>query len=63
MKIKNYKCKACNSQHFFFAEDAMHIGIYCASCGKWLKWANKDERNLIMKSHLNAAYGKLAKEE
>ena len=24
-------------------------GIYCTYCGKWLKWADKDEQNLAMK--------------
>lgn len=62
MKIKNYRCKSCGSQDFFLADNAMHIGIYCNECGKWVKWANKDERNLYIKQHLNSAYGKLAQE-
>ena len=23
------------------------IGIYCSRCGKWFKWADKDEKNLM----------------
>lgn len=63
MIIKKYRCKSCGSQDFFLAEDAMHFGIYCNECGKWLKWANKDERHLFLKLHLNAEYGKLVKED
>lgn len=48
MYIKDYKCK-CGHDDFFFADKENHIGIYCTYCGKWLKWANKDEQNLRMK--------------
>ena len=48
MKIKDYKCK-CGNDDFFFIEDENSMGIYCTSCGKWKKWANKDERNLFAK--------------
>lgn len=45
MKIKEYKCK-CGSTDFFFADKGKQTGIYCSLCGKWLKWADKNERNL-----------------
>jgi len=46
MKIKDYKCK-CGSNDFFLANKTeTQTGIYCKKCGKWLKWANKAERNL-----------------
>ena len=48
MKIKDYKCK-CEHNDFFFADKGNQIGIYCSYCGKWLKWADKDEQNLRMK--------------
>lgn len=48
MKIKDYKCK-CGHNDFFFADKESQKGIYCSYCGKWLKWADKDERNLRMK--------------
>lgn len=48
MKIKDYKCK-CGHDDFFFADKGNNKGIYCSYCGKWLKWADKDEQNLIMK--------------
>ncbi|MCR5144778.1 MAG: hypothetical protein K6B67_05660 [Lachnospiraceae bacterium] len=48
MKIKDNKCK-CGHDDFFFAEKGNQKGIYCSYCGKWLKWADKDEQNLRMK--------------
>ena len=48
MKIKDYKCK-CGHNDFFFADKGSQKGIYCSYCGKWLKWADKDEQNLAMK--------------
>lgn len=48
MKIKESRCK-CGHDDFFFADKGNQIGIYCSYCGKWLKWADKDEQNLRMK--------------
>lgn len=48
MKIKDYKCK-CGYNDFFFADKGNQKGIYCSYCGKWFKWADKDEQNLSMK--------------
>lgn len=48
MKIKDNKCR-CGNDDFFLADKENQIGIYCSYCGKWLKWANKDEQNLRMK--------------
>ncbi len=45
MKIKDYKC-LCGSNDFFIDDRGIHTGIYCSKCGKWLKWADKNERNL-----------------
>ena len=49
MKIKSYKC-TCGHDDFFFADKGNQTGIYCSYCGKWLKWADKDEKNLQLKS-------------
>jgi hypothetical protein len=46
MKIKDYKCK-CGCDDFFFMNKGVQVGIYCTLCGKWYKWADKDERNLM----------------
>jgi len=48
MRIKDYKCN-CGHNDFFFADKGNQKGIYCSYCGKWLKWADKDEQNLTMK--------------
>jgi hypothetical protein len=48
MTIKDFKCK-CGHNDFFFADKGSQKGIYCSYCGKWLKWADKDEQNLAMK--------------
>jgi len=48
MTIKDFKCK-CGHNDFFFADKGNQKGIYCSYCGKWLKWADKDEQNLAMK--------------
>lgn len=48
MRIKDYKCK-CGCIDFMFHEAGNQVGIYCNRCGKWLRWANKDERNLMNK--------------
>ena len=48
MKIKDYICK-CGHNDFFFADKGNQKGIYCSYCGKWVKWADKDEQNLAMK--------------
>ena len=48
MKLKDYKCK-CGYNDFFFVDKGNQKGIYCTNCGKWLKWADKDEQNLVMK--------------
>lgn len=65
MKIADYKCK-CGCDDFFLGvplndTNSMHIGIYCNKCGRWLKWANKNERNIMIKQALNEAYGKEVK--
>ena len=47
MKIKDYKCPECKSNEFFFLCADPHVGLYCKVCGRFLKWANKNEKNLI----------------
>lgn len=51
MIISKYTCSKCNSHDFFFEKENeyhnTHIGIYCLNCGHWIKWASKDDKNLI----------------
>lgn len=57
MKIKDFKCK-CGHNDFFFADKGSQKGIYCSYCGKWLKWADKDEQNLAMKQESKSEWQK-----
>lgn len=47
MQIKDYICKCGFKEFFVQKKSETQWGIYCAKCGKWLKWASKDEKNLI----------------
>lgn len=49
MIIKDYKC-SCGHNDFFFNSKGNQKGIYCSYCGKWLKWADKNEQNLRYKT-------------
>lgn len=49
MKIRDYKCK-CGHDDFFFADRGIHVGIYCSHCGRWIRWADKNEQNLRLKA-------------
>lgn len=46
----NFKCKKCGSDKYFTKSKnngtGTAIGLYCAKCGQWQKWLNKQERNL-----------------
>ena len=37
------KCNRCGSEYVFLRSSWNNVGIYCANCGKWIKWAAKDE--------------------
>lgn len=41
-----YQCSKCRNIDFGFMWKGNQLGIYCSKCGKWLKWADKDEQNL-----------------
>ena len=50
MKIKEFKCCSCSNNDFKFmthSSNSNMVGIYCSRCGKWLKWADKGEKNLM----------------
>ena len=38
------KCK-CGSENFAIMIKGTQKGLYCADCGKWIKWLTKDEFN------------------
>lgn len=51
MQIKDYQC-VCGSKDFFLSKNDLHVGIYCERCGKWFKWADKNEKNLILRERV-----------
>ena len=55
VEFKEMECK-CGSRLFSPMKKGSQTGLYCSSCGKFVKWLNKDERNLI-KLELNSKYG------
>ena len=43
----DYKCSHCDSTKTKIEEKANQIGLYCAECGKWIKWLSKDEARVL----------------
>ena len=41
------RCKKCGSTKVFTDTKGNQTGIYCSDCGKWIKWATKNEIRLI----------------
>ena len=54
MQIEGFNTCKCGSDDFFLHHEGNQFGIYCQKCGKWLKWANKNERNLFKEGDSNA---------
>ena len=53
MKIKNYECNSCGSSEFYTEECkgfSNILGLYCSYCGKFYKWLNKNEKNLVKRA-------------
>ena len=44
------KCKCGNRgwKNFAIIINKTHKGLYCAKCGLWKKWINKNEYNLAL---------------
>lgn len=60
MKIE---CNKCGSENVFLEKKGNQTGIYCAECGKWIKWATKEEIRVIEhKSTKSETYGDLLRE-
>ena len=43
--MKIFECK-CGSTEVFIEQQGNNCGLYCADCGKWLTWLNKDSKRL-----------------
>ena len=54
MKLKNeYKC-VCGFEEFHTKQNTkinngIQTGLYCSSCGRWIKWMGKEEFRLYEK--------------
>lgn len=49
----DYKCSHCGSTKTEIEEKANQIGLYCAECGKWIKWLSKDEARVLKHKKTN----------
>lgn len=46
MEENIFKCSKCGNKDkkiTFMKSKGNQIGLYCGSCGKWIKWLSKDE--------------------
>ena len=53
MKIKDFKCVSCGSPEFYTEKTTgvnNALGLYCSYCGKFYKWLNKNEKNLVKRA-------------
>jgi hypothetical protein len=41
-------CGYCKSDMFFLKDSEDKTGVYCQSCGRWLKWVDSEEKMKLM---------------
>lgn len=46
--MKIFECK-CGSKEIFIKENGNNKGLYCAECGKWIRWLSKDDLRLAQR--------------
>ena len=44
--INNFVCSKCNGTFTFIKKNNTQTGLFCADCGKWVKWLGKEELRL-----------------
>ena len=44
--MKEFVCSKCKSSDVFISESGNHTGLYCADCGRWITWLNKEQLRL-----------------
>ena len=48
-------CRKCGDSSFYLQQKGMQVGLYCSTCGSWIKWVSKQEqvlyKNRGMKIH------------
>lgn len=57
-QTENLVC-ACGSTKFFTDENGSQTGLYCMSCGKWIKWLNKEDARLFRRKETEGIEDKL----
>ena len=40
------RCEKCGRYEFSFMYKENKLGLFCSSCGRFLKWAEEDDKNL-----------------
>ena len=40
-------CRKCGSTGFYIQQRGMQIGMYCDTCGSWMKWVGKKELPIL----------------
>lgn len=44
--MKEFECPKCKSHEVFMDKSGNNTGLYCAECGRWITWLNKDQIRL-----------------
>lgn len=55
--MNEIQCK-CGCKDIEAIEKGQHIGIYCKNCGKWIKWASKEEASMLKQKTPSAEEGR-----
>lgn len=42
-------CNFCKSENLYMKEADSKTGLFCKSCGRWLKWVTPDEKAVIQR--------------
>lgn len=45
--MKKYECSKCGEVDVFLDKRGTQTAVCCADCGKWIKWAGKNEIALL----------------
>lgn len=49
MRLSGVICK-CGSEDIFASQSKQDIKLICAKCGRYIKFANKNEKNLMQET-------------
>lgn len=41
------KCPQCGCTQFVQRPKAMHMGLYCSECGRWIKWVKQSKSTSV----------------